>query len=338
MTILVETLDPAGGRSVIALDGQPVEWGTLRKIDSSRVLLGSVHAIVNRAVAQAAPVEQVVVRRGNTSRVLARPMIGPSGRVFAVDVWVGDPEDAPAAAGEIAAIEWSSQSRLIEVNAQPRGLADAYPIRGRMTLTAPEALRYLTKLQDAVDLISRALNPEPDMTWTGTATIEAGDDKLRSVHLVMRTLPAPDEYKWVGILHDVTKAVEPDEPSLEAAAIAALTSRDDSMAVVLMDVDQARLLTWLTDPIPGIQWKGTVDNRDTPPDEDVRRIFATFKEMGEGEPRSEVTSVRLRRIDGGWTTVDSRVTLIPRREGPSILLVEMTPTDVQMGETDEVVH
>jgi len=38
---------------------------------------------------------------------------------------------------------------------------------------------------------------------------------------------------------------------------------------------------------------------------------------------AEIPGVRLRRLDGGWTIIDSRITVIPTT-GPMMILAEMT--------------
>ncbi len=60
-----------------------------------------------------------------------------------------------------------------------------------------------------------------------------------------------------------------------------MTAGRPPTAVALMDVEQARLISWFTDPVPGIQLKGIHDERDTPPD-DVVRIFQAMKRLKTG--------------------------------------------------------
>ncbi len=89
----------------------------------------------------------------------------------------------------------------------------------------------------------------------------------------------------------------------------------------------ARLISWFTDPVPGIQWKGTHDERDTPHPDDVVRIFQTMERLKAGVGKhAEIPGVRLRRLDGGWTIIDSRITVIPTT-GPMMILAEMTPIE-----------
>src|ERR1035437_2462675 len=66
------------------------------------------------------------------------------------------------------------------------------------------------------------------------------------------------------------------------------------------------------DPFDVFWWWGIAVIGDTPPPEDVERIFRSFTELKNGATQVHIPGVRLRRLDGGWTTVDARATLIPK--------------------------
>jgi len=181
----------------------------------------------------------------------------------------------------VAAIEWSATSRLIELNAEVRDPAEDYPFAGRTSLTAPEAFSHVARFDAAMSLIAKVLESVPEDRWEGTATVY-GARTLRTVHLAMRSMPAPRQQAWRGLIHDVTDAVPPAAPTLDSVALAAMTAGRAPTAVALMDVSQARLISWFTDPVPGIQWKGTHDERDTPHPGDVVRIFQAMERLKAG--------------------------------------------------------
>ncbi len=222
--------------------------------------------------------------------------------------------------------ERSAELRLIELNAEVRDPAEDYPFAGRMSLTAPEAFSHVVRFDAAMSLIAKVLESVPEDRWEGTATVY-GPRTLRTVHLAMRSMPAPRQQAWRGLIHDVTDAVPPAAPTLDSVALAAMTAGRALTAVALMDVSQARLISWFTDPVPGIQWKGTHDERDTPHPDDVVRIFQTMERLKAGGGKhAEIPGVRLRRLGGGWTVIDSRITVIPTT-GPMMVLAEMTPVE-----------
>lgn len=272
-SLLIDTLLPGAEPTVLADHGAPRAWAPLPRIGGTRATTDRVRTIVTAVYDSAGPMNVVLGPRDkHRFRVAATPVLGPSGAVHAVQLWTGHPDADPPRPANVAAIEWSATSRLIELNAEVRDPAEDYPYAGRASLTAPEAFRHVARFDAAMTLIAKALEPVPEDRWDGTATVY-GPNTLRTVHLAMRSMPKPHQQAWRGIIHDVTDTVPPAAPTLDSVALAAAMAGRAPTAVALMDVSQARLINWFTDPVPGIQWKGTQDNRDTPHPDDVVRIF-----------------------------------------------------------------
>ncbi len=285
-SLLIETLLPGAEPTVLADHGAPRAWAPLPRIGGTRGTADRVRAIVAAVYDPARPGNAVVGPRDkHRFRVAATPVTGPSGAVHAVQLWTGNPDADPPRPPNVAAIEWSATSRLIELTAEVRDLAEDYPFAGRASLTAPEAFRHVARFDAAMSLIAKVLEPAPEDRWQGTATVY-GPRTLRTVHLAMCSMPAPHQQAWRGIIHDVTDTVAPAEPTLDSVALAAMTAGRAPTAVALMDVSQARLISWLTDPVPGIQWKGTRDDRDTPHPDDVVRIFQTMQRLRTGDEKT----------------------------------------------------
>jgi len=326
-SLLIETLLPGAEPTVLTDHGAPRAWAPLPRIGGTRATADRVRAIVAAVYDSGRPLNVVVGPRDkHRFRVSATPVLGSSGAVHAVQLWTGKPDAAPQGPPNVAAIEWSATSRLIELNAEVRDPAEDYPFAGRMSLTAPEAFSHVVRFDAAMSLIAKVLESVPEDRWEGTATVY-GPRTLRTVHLAMRSMPAPRQQAWRGLIHDVTDAVPPAAPTLDSVALAAMTAGRAPTAVALMDVSQARLISWFTDPVPGIQWKGTHDERDTPHPDDVVRIFQTMERLKAGGGKhAEIPGVRLRRLGGGWTVIDSRITVIPTT-GPMMVLAEMTPVE-----------
>ena len=324
MALLIDTLLPDAAPTVIADEGAPKSWAPMPRIGGNRRVTERIRAIITGVRTTARPVDVLVgPRASHRLRVTATPLVGPSGNVHAVWLWAGEPDAPPPVPRSAAAFEWSSTSRLITLGRKLTNDEAEPAIAGRLTLTAPEVFRYITQLDDAMTLIAKALEPVPEDRWEGIATLDTPHGQ-RTVHLGMRSMPAPAQQCWRGVLHDVTDTVKPAPLTLHALAHSALTARGGPSALALMDLRQARIVSWLTDPVPGIAWKGVVDNRDTPPPEDVVRIFQAFGQLRDGAEQVHIPSVRLRRLAGGWTTVDAHCTIVPGTK-PLVAVVELTP-------------
>ena len=259
-------------------------------------------------------------------RVTAAPVIGPSGAVHAVQLWDRSPRRRPAATAERGrhrVVSYLAAHRTQRRNPRPR--------RGLPFRRAGESSR--TRSLPPRRPLRRGHEPHQQSARTGSrgplgghGTVY-GPHSLRTVHLAMRSMPAPHHHAWRGIIHDVTDTVTPAEPTLASIVLSAAMAGRAPTAVALMDVEQARLITWFTDPVPGIQWKGTHDDRDTPHPDDVVRIFQTMQRLRTGgEKTAAIPGVRLRRLHGGWTVVDARITVVPTT-GPMMVLAEMTLVD-----------
>jgi len=135
--LLIETLLPGAEPTVLADHGAPRAWAPLPRIGGTRATTDRVRAIVTAVYDSARPIDVVVGPRDkHRFRVSAAPVLGPSGAVHAVQLWTGHPDADPPRPANVAAIEWSATSRLIELNAEVSDPAEDYPYRGWVLLAA----------------------------------------------------------------------------------------------------------------------------------------------------------------------------------------------------------
>ncbi|MBF6331786.1 GAF domain-containing protein [Nocardia transvalensis] len=325
--VLIETLGELEEWSVLAVDGRPAQWRVPRRVVTPAVL-----EVVTQAHERCEPAEAELSERARGEgplAVSALPIMGPGGRVHAVQVCMaplGAPLPEPYA---VAAFDYSSRTRSIRVDGTPFGWS--LP-RDRSNWTVPEAFRYVERFDGSMDLILRTLEPVENTRWIGDVTARIGED-LRRYRLALRNGRGNACTHWLGVVHDVTEHLAPEPISLDTAALTALgKQRSDRTHLVLADAQHVRLIRWITEPVPGIQWKGMVDDRDTPHPDDVARIFAEVgRNVQQGRPHGRVDRVRLRRIGGGWTVVDTAGTIIPTPESSALMLIEFTV----VGSSDE---
>ncbi|AYJ47202.1 GAF domain-containing protein [Rhodococcus sp. P1Y] len=332
--LLVETIH-ADRASVVSLGGRAREMSSLPRAikalvggRSSTQVVGEVGRLLERVRADARSVDVTVPTGAVRTRVLLHPVLGPGRGVHGVFVWIGDaslvPDPVPIQALAVT-FEVDRRSFVVDPD-QLRHVVGEPGIDGRTSFTSHEVFRYVD-VDDAVTAIGALLSPQPEdgATWSGLAT--ARDARLHVVFTV-----TPDPSRWRGLIH----AVQSDTvstPRLESVAFAALGQVSPQVALVLMDVTHNRLIRWLTDPPPDIQWKGIVDDRDTPHPDDVERIFAAASGLFAGTAtKGSVDAVRLRRFGGGWTIVDAQGVLLPKEPGgPGLMLVQL----VVVGSSDD---
>ncbi|MFE3317546.1 GAF domain-containing protein [Nocardia sp. NPDC059195] len=317
---LVETLEP-GRLGVVARDHQARERTSLDRVVQDRIASGRAPAreatewletlITEMRTHPEMAASERVLRNGQTVHARLVPVIGPGKVLHGVHVWLGNdaarPEREPVSA---FAFTWDSRERLAEIPGLTNG-------SDRSSLTAPEIFRFLEPV-DGLALIRALLSPEPAASWSGAVTTTVGEQK-RPGHVVM-VAQLPD--RWRGLLFETSQSAA--AMSLEAAALAAIP-RMSQVHMALVDLAKMRLLRWITDPLPEVQWKGQVDNRDTPHPDDVQRIFASAAETFAGRTESSVVNgIRLRRRGGGWVVVDGSGAIVRGGDdGPALALIQM---------------
>ncbi|WP_187589520.1 hypothetical protein [Gordonia sp. OPL2] len=258
---------------------------------------------------------------GEKTRVVVAGIYGPDHELFGAKAWVGPTGTEPGAPPRASGFIWETDTRLIHL----AGVGDILVPEletGRSTITAPEFFRVFEP-EDSLSLIRFLIGGiDADDGYHCVARYLETEESVAAVHLVLSDKVGDLGRK--GIAHDVAPPGG-SWPTLESAALSALpTLSPADTHIVLVDIAKVRLIRWLTDPIREVQWKGMVDNRDTPHPADVERIFATVAPVLEGSiKRAEVNGVRLRRIGGGWTVVDADGVLVddPALEGPKLGLI-----------------
>ena len=330
--ILVDTLSDGQARVVYA-NGRPKSRSSLERAIRDRVggRLGEVVTAWAEREIQAARESGHDFDRtsnlatGGETRLVGRLIVGPRADVHGIFLWVGRGTDKPRSnPPTCSAFSWDCERRLVELPSLSRDVLQRTGLHSdRSTFTLPEVFRYLY-VDDALTLISKVLEPQPESSWEGTATIRGVDD-LDVGHFVVVSRPEPNQREWRGIVYAGISTGAAVLGSLESATLEAMPRVAPSAHMVLVDVLKMRLIRWITDPIPNIQWKGMVDNRDAPHPDDVARVFAAAADVFTGkDDRASVRGVRLRRFGGGWTVIDGVGALLPHEGAPQLALVEMT--------------
>ncbi|WP_067891524.1 GAF domain-containing protein [Nocardia vaccinii] len=321
--VLIETLGDAEDWTVLAVDERLTRWRS-----AARVLRPAAQRMIEPVWRRGETVEVWTPRRPGGARegetVCASPVFGPDGRVYAVQVRCAAAGSKLPAPYSVVAFDYSSQHRSIHLVHNPFGW-DLPESRSHWTV--PEAFRHVRRCDGSMELILQTLGPRERMRWAGDVSACVGGTPRR-YHMALRNGSGTGLARWRGLLHDVTEFLAPEPASVDTAALAALgRQRPGRSHLVLADVEKVRLIRWVTDPVPDIQWKGVVDDRDTPHPDDVTRILAEVgRAVRAHETGGRLSGIRLRRTGGGWTVVDAVGTLVPTSDSPMLLLIELTVT------------
>lgn len=262
------------------------------------------------------------VNSGCGCAVRAIPVMGPdeglSGILLTVEKEAGAaPMRPPAAAG----FNFDADRLLIRLSPELIGRVDSIASVGneRISITLPEFFSYVD-VPDALGIIEAFLDFNESTRWEGAAFATV-NGAVVNLHISMsRTAP---HYNWQGLIHEIAHS-RSVIPTLDAAALNAVSVLPQRSSLCLIELQKVRLLKWFNQPPAGIQWKGVVDDRDTPHPEDVDRIFSEIRSIvSERRPRGSVRNVRLRRASDRWTHVDCTAVVIQREGRATLALVEM---------------
>lgn len=325
------TVDVLGGEpAVVGVGGRPRSRVSLERVLRERLphrVVGIVRTAIADALAGEVAADGVVdLPVSERTRLLVAPIFGPDGAVHGGSVWLGtsDSEGHPGAPPAGSGFVWDTSARLIYLPEQLPPLF-APLVAGRVSITSPEFFR-LFDADDSIGLIRELLSKHRSGDdFDCVARFLSPAETISAIHIVM--VASDDSGRWRGIVHDVLPPAGM-WPTLEAATLATLpTLSPADTHIALVDVAKMRLIRWVTDPIPDIQWKGLVDQRDTPHPDDVERIFAAAAPVLTGETRTgTVESVRLRHVGEGWTVVDGDGTLLfanAEGGGPQLGLIRL---------------
>ncbi|MFI6309740.1 GAF domain-containing protein [Nocardia fusca] len=322
---LVETLEP-DRLSVVARDHHARDRTSFERVVQDHIGAGKAPArevtdwlqglIADMRRRRETLAAKRVLRNGRVVGVRAVPVLAPDDTLHGVHLLLGSDDATPAQPPVPAfAFTWDSHQRLAEI---PASLTVG---NSRSRLTAPEIFRFIDPV-DGLSLIRALLSSQPGDSWSGAVTVTVGE-QARPGHLVMVASASPRAPQvWRGLLFQTSAT--PAGMSLEAAALAAIP-RVSQVHMVLVDVAKMRLIRWVTDPIPEVQWKGQVDQRDTPHPDDVKRVFTAAADVFTGKSDSAaVQGVRLRRRGGGWVMVDGTGAIVTTpMGGPALAVLQM---------------
>ncbi|MFD3507609.1 GAF domain-containing protein [Nocardia sp. NPDC058666] len=319
---LVETLGRPDTWSMLCAGTSPREWASYQRAIPSRL-----QALIATAHATGAPVEQVLPKSRNPWSQLqfrAVPVLWSEVSTHAVKVWVG--EKAPEEELSVAPFQVDSHARIVRT--QPEGLGPHFG-SGPFEYTGAEPFQRIERFDNALEVIAALSRSDPGSRWSGIATVYSGIGPRSLLVAARNGHDDEGRFDWRGIAIDVTDSIAPQPKSFEAATLDLLRESQPGLFLVILDTAQVRAVRWVTEPMPGLRWRG-VDERTVPHPDDRPRIAALRTEILAGATRAGLTGLRLAAEEGGWLTVDVEVSPLPDGGAvPAFMLAQLQVTAPQ---------
>ena len=222
--------------------------------------------VLNAAVATGRPQAAV----DSQAAFIAEPVLGPNNVVFAVQLWIGDPDSAPPARRLVGGFEfvYDEGRDVAQIHEGPNierdilGIDDA---PGEIIRVAPEVFQYFYDFPRESEIgpfvrDMKAGRLENGATFDSTLTVRHAqdrDDQLRyRCYMTMRAVRLPSRWALRGVVHDIND-VEPAEYLAFNRHTARLIANlgDDQTGLGRIDFSTGLVTDWLrTPPAPLDAW------------------------------------------------------------------------------------
>ncbi|MFD3744553.1 GAF domain-containing protein [Nocardia sp. NPDC058633] len=315
---LVETLGTPRSWSMLTAGTTPREWASYQRAVPARL-----QPLIAAAHDTGMPVDEILPKSRNPwseLRFRAEPVPWPGAPAHAVKVWVG-PQGTDDQL-RVAPFQVDAQARVVRVH--PAGLGPHFgstPVE----YTGAEPFERIERFDRALEFVDALHRSEPASRWSGVATVHSRIGP-RSLLVAARNGDGEQRHAWRGVAVDVTDSVAPQHKSFEAATLELLRESQPGLYLVIVDTAQVRAVRWVTEPMPGLTWRG-VDERTVPHPDDRPRIVALRAEVLAGATRAELSGLRLAAEAGGWLTVDVEVSPLPGGgAAPAFVLAQLQVT------------
>ncbi len=315
---LVETLGTPHTWSMLTAGTKPREWASYHRAIPARL-----QPLIAAAHDTRAPVDEMLPKSRNSwseLRFRAVPVLWPDSPPHAVKVWVGPqvPDD------ELSVAPFQVDARRRIVRTRPAGLGPHFG-SAPAEYSGAEPFERIERFDHGLEFVAALQRSEPRSRWSGVATVHSRIGP-RSLLVAARSGGGEQRIAWRGVAVDVTDSVAPQRKSFEAATLDLLRESQPGLYLVILDTAQVRAVRWVTEPVPGLTWRG-VDERTVPHPDDRSRIAALRAEVLAGATRAGLSGLRLAADDGGWLTVDVEVSPLPGGGAePAFMLAQLQVT------------
>ncbi|MEV5650543.1 GAF domain-containing protein [Nocardia sp. NPDC052254] len=295
--------------TILAKDGERRDWVSLRSLQRNEgVDAGEPTDRVRRS---GSVFDQIVSGRGGRRRVRAVPVLGPEGEVYALQLWIGAPDEPVPEPRPAAGIGWYAGDLQVQQRLESWMMSTDDADGFKRVRSPGEFFRKVVKFDDATALIALGTSPEPDARFTSNITVLHDSGHLMNWQIFARGRTDLDRPGLRGLTHDVSD-VEP--PALGPHEALGLTDEPgpDTPAAALMafPLSGAPLIAqWIGHVPTWIDWQREGD-AELIHREDWEAVAKTAIMLQPGIPGTKaVTAARFRaHTPSGWqpVTITSR--------------------------------
>lgn len=250
-------------------------------------------------------------------RVLANPVIGPSGKVHAVTVWSGGTSDEPPPPPIAGAIEWINPGLVKACPTAQFLLCEAHA-EGPSEHTLPEMLSHFDYWNSRWAFLSLFNVENPTDRWTGTAAKTFIDGAHRQLYLAARASDADSTHTLRAIVCDISAAPAPGVPDPCPSVIRHMPI-PPGHAIGLVDLGGGVIHEWMADPAS--RMAGWLHHNPEIHPSDAPLIDAVRKALLAGTRLTANITGRIRFApEDEWILLQARWSRVSNGEQPQALI------------------
>ncbi|AYJ50832.1 GAF domain-containing protein [Rhodococcus sp. P1Y] len=325
---LIETLMP-GEMNVVAKGGHPRslrESLSLQRLSPDPRI--AVEPFLVRALTAGRRYEEqteIRSRAGSTTfRLLAEPVMGPTGAVHALQLWIAPTDRDVSPPRRASGVSWLLHKGVIAQTLEASMMSGVEPTDHVPERTPAEYYAKSIRFDDTEGLFALCLAPSEGDSWEGSFSVLHADGRVMRWHCHARACLEPEEVGVRVLWHDVTDTVAPDRPILDVLARRRGMDARGIFAALLVP-RQGYLAMWLSDtPAPWVRWRDVSSGDDVFHPDDLAVISDSHRRLLEGGDHEEVT-VRTRGSEGTeeWVATRMRISTYPGDLGEHLAVVDM---------------
>ncbi|OZF49566.1 hypothetical protein CH293_17070 [Rhodococcus sp. 14-2470-1b] len=326
--ILIETLVP-GEMNVVAKGGTPRSFDESLSLQRLAPTSGiAVEPFLKRALESRTRYEEFVDVRPRGAdpkrfRLLTHPVLGPTGAVHALQVWMGPSDVEPGPPRITSGVSWLLERGVIAQTLEASMMSGVEPGAHVPERTPAEYYAKSIRFDDTAGLFTLCLAPTAGGKWEGSFSVLHADGRIMRWHCHARACNEPSELGARVLWHDVTDTIEPDKPLLDVVA------RQRGMEALgiypaLLVPERGLLTMWLCEtPAPWVQWRDVSSGDEVFHADDRPVIVAAHDRVRAGGHEEITVRTRSNSGDAQWTPTRMRISSYPGDLGRHLAVVDM---------------
>lgn len=264
--------------------------------------------------------------RGPGFRIEAIPVLGPSGEVHAVQIWIGDSTVEPDPPRIVSGISWLLEKAVIAQTLEASMMSGVRPEDHVNERTAPEYYSKAVKFDDSERLFSLAFDPRAGDRWDSHMSVLHADGRVMRWHCWGRARTDPGNLGLRLLWHDVSDTTPPQVPTLAELGMQE-TIRASSVYAGVFVADNAVLTMWLPSPPPWVEWRNVRGGNEIVHPEDRHYLSEALLRFRTGMTDAITVTARLRSAGDTWTPSTLCIRPYPGQLADRLVIVQVSRDD-----------